>query len=204
MADARLSGSGKQARGALETRASVRPSSDLSQTRSLRSLIAFLLALILFLPPWLYTTPPRARRAPVASLLARCFVSPVRHSSLIPSQCVQQPLPCPRLAMSLRHTPRQAERDVRLHDPHAHHSHSLPPPPPHAQLGHPPHLNGNGVPSTPGPLTGPSAHPQPQLMSPPVMSNAVPNGTSSSSIQKLAQANEQTWLLIGGFSRACG
>lgn len=99
--------------------------------------------------------------------------------------------------MSLRHTPRQAERDVRLHDPHAHHSHSLPPP--HAQLGHAPHMNGNGVPSTPGPLTGPSAHPQPQLVSPPVMPSAVPNGAApSSSIQKLAQANEQTWLLIGG------
>ncbi|KAH9921315.1 uncharacterized protein B0H18DRAFT_936074 [Fomitopsis serialis] len=107
--------------------------------------------------------------------------------------------------MSLRHTPRQAERDVRLHDPHAHHAHSLPPPPPHAQLGHGPHMNGNGIPSTSGPMTGPSSHPPPQLVSPPVMSSAVPNGVApTSSIQKLAQANEQTWLLIGRVAEQMG
>ncbi|EPS98080.1 hypothetical protein FOMPIDRAFT_79914 [Fomitopsis schrenkii] len=66
-------------------------------------------------------------------------------------------------------------------------------------------MNGNGVPSTPGPLTGPSAHPQPQLVSPPVMPSAVPNGAApSSSIQKLAQANEQTWLLIGRVAEQMG
>ncbi|KAI0935662.1 hypothetical protein AcV5_004018 [Taiwanofungus camphoratus] len=102
--------------------------------------------------------------------------------------------------MSLRHTPRQSERDVRLHDPHAAHphSHSLPPPPhPHA---HPPHMNGNGIPTPPGPLPGPPSHAPAisQMVSPPVMSKAISNGVViPASIQKLAQANEQTWLLIG-------
>lgn len=106
-------------------------------------------------------------------------------------------------SMSQRHHPRQPdrerERDVHLHDPHAaHHSHSLPPPP-HA-LAHPPHMNGNGVPTPPGPLSGPSGHaPGAQMVSPPILSSALlPNGVPvMPSIQKLAHANEQTWLLIG-------
>lgn len=84
--------------------ASVRPSSDLSQTRSLRSLIAFLLALILSLPPSLYTTPPRARRAPVASSSSPAAPShPSATSPLTLSQCAQHLLPCPRRDVSQTH-----------------------------------------------------------------------------------------------------
>lgn len=90
--------------------------------------------------------------------------------------------------------PRQPDRDIRLHDPHHPHAHSLPPPPhPHA---HPLHLNGSSIPNTP--LAPGAAPPPPAAM---VTSPSVPNGANGavapSSMQKLAQANEQTWLLIG-------
>lgn len=105
--------------------------------------------------------------------------------------------------MSLRHTPRQHERDVRdvrLHDPHSVHPHShsvppLPPPPPHLQV-HPAHINGNGLPTPPA-ANNLTHLPVSQLVSPPVP-NVTSNGvTVPASIQKLTQANEQTWLLIG-------
>ena len=94
--------------------------------------------------------------------------------------------------------PRQPDRDIRLHDPHVppHHAHSLPPPPhphAHAQL----HLNGSSIPNTPL-AAGAVPPPPPSAM---VTSPAVANGANGApvptSIQKLAQANEQTWLLIG-------
>ncbi|KAG6333438.1 hypothetical protein ID866_5652 [Astraeus odoratus] len=109
--------------------------------------------------------------------------------------------------MAHRHVPRQSDRDVRMHDAGAHpgHPHALvthPPPPP----SHPPHLNGNGtgMPSTPG-----SNHANPasaaQLVSPTVVPNAPPpNGVPSSTIHKLAMANEQTWLLIGRVAEQMG
>jgi len=85
--------------------------------------------------------------------------------------------------MSLRHLPRQSDRDPRPHDP----------PPPSHIMPHPPapsHLNG-GAP-TPAVQNGSN------IVSPAV-STAVPNGASStpSIIHKLNVANEQTWLLIG-------
>ncbi|TFY79412.1 hypothetical protein EWM64_g4600 [Hericium alpestre] len=99
--------------------------------------------------------------------------------------------------MSLRHTPRQAERDVRLHEPHAvhpHPPHPLAPPPP-------PLLNGNGiVPGTPSIANGAAHH-----ISPKVASGAVPtNGAVPPSIQKLNDANEQTWLVIGSVAEQMG
>ncbi|KAF7800323.1 hypothetical protein EIP86_011573 [Pleurotus ostreatoroseus] len=109
--------------------------------------------------------------------------------------------------MAHRHTPRQPERDVRLHDPHAHHphAHSLPPPP-HALAAHPAALNGGSIPSTP--LASGSAPPPPASI---VTSPAVPKGVNgvvvnppAATIQKLAQANEQTWLLIGGLAEQMG
>ncbi|KAJ3489389.1 hypothetical protein NLI96_g2166 [Meripilus lineatus] len=102
--------------------------------------------------------------------------------------------------MSVRHTPRQGDRDIRLHDPHAPHGHSQPIPPSHA-LPHPPHLNGNSHLSTPGASgSGPS-----QSVAPMASSPAVTNGVAvPSSIQKLAQANEQTWLLIGRVAEQMG
>ena len=86
--------------------------------------------------------------------------------------------------MSLRQTPRQSERDIRLHEPHTPHGHPHAIPP-HA-LAHPPHLNGN----TP-------------LVAPPAPAGAVTPGAAAAgvvihpSIQKLNQANEETWLYIG-------
>lgn len=108
--------------------------------------------------------------------------------------------------MSLRHTPRQHERDVRdvrLHDPHSvhPHSHSVPPlpPPPHMQV-HPAHINGNGLPTPPATTNLPHhGLPVSQLVSPPVATVASNGVAVPPSIQKLAQANEQTWLLIGKF-----
>ncbi|KAI0668673.1 hypothetical protein C8Q78DRAFT_993262 [Trametes maxima] len=105
--------------------------------------------------------------------------------------------------MSVRHTPRQAERDIRLHDPH--HSHSLPPPShphPHA---HTPHLNGNGI-TTPSAHAGPSSRPPPPGAQLPGPSGAR-NGNSEddkSPIEKLAHANEQTWLMIGRVAEQMG
>ncbi|OBZ80027.1 General transcriptional corepressor ssn6 [Grifola frondosa] len=50
--------------------------------------------------------------------------------------------------------PRQPERDIRLHDPHApHHAHSLPPS--NHQHPHPPHLNGNSLSNPPASIAGP-------------------------------------------------
>jgi general transcriptional corepressor CYC8 len=101
--------------------------------------------------------------------------------------------------MSLRHTPRQAERerDVRLHEIHPH-PHVLGPPPSHGP-GHPPppHVNG-GMPA-PGALVNGPPHPAHQMVSPTVVPAPANGGQPvPPSIQKLASANEQTWLLIGG------
>ncbi|KAH9938987.1 TPR-like protein [Epithele typhae] len=98
------------------------------------------------------------------------------------------------------HTPRQPERDIRLHEPHL--SHSLPPPP-HAHP-HPPQMNGNGIP-TPSPHTGPSR--PPALAS--QHSSAAPPGSANgedkpSPVQILNQANEQTWLMIGRVAEQMG
>ncbi|KAF9652054.1 TPR-like protein [Thelephora ganbajun] len=81
--------------------------------------------------------------------------------------------------MSSRHTPRQSERDLRVHDSR--------PPPNHVH----PHLNGTSQP----PLNTSSIPPQPRSHASPAVSA---NGAAPiSNVQKLAQANEQTWLLIG-------
>jgi glucose repression mediator protein len=103
--------------------------------------------------------------------------------------------------MSVRHTPRQAERDVRLHEPHAVHPHPLnpqqPPPPPPSQA----HLNGNGLgpaASSAVPIpngTAPHPHQLPSHISPKAPPPASANMPES--IQKLVSANEQTWLVIG-------
>ncbi|KAH8101455.1 TPR-like protein [Cristinia sonorae] len=113
--------------------------------------------------------------------------------------------------MSVRHTPRQSERDIRLHDPHTPHGHPHPiplPPPPGHSIAHggppppPPHLNGNGHPQTP--LS--SGHAVlPQGSAPMATSPANSNGVVvPTAIQKLAQANEQTWLLIGRVAEQMG
>lgn len=108
--------------------------------------------------------------------------------------------------MSLRHVPRQADRDVRMHEPSHPHPHALITHPPHPAPAHPPHLNGSSAthPSTPAALSNGSNHAPPpanQIVSPVVVPNVPPpNGVapaSSSVIHKLAVANEQTWLLIG-------
>ncbi|KAH8120724.1 hypothetical protein DFH11DRAFT_1500001 [Phellopilus nigrolimitatus] len=127
--------------------------------------------------------------------------------------------------MSLRHSHR--ERDVRLHDPHA-----PPPPPPPGQPGAPPpppphavHLNGS-VPSTP--LTNGHAHAHAlghahanghmSGMSPvvtPAGAGGGPGGVHTNgavavsgsvhpTLQKLAKANEETWLLIGSVAEQMG
>lgn len=101
--------------------------------------------------------------------------------------------------------PRQPERDIRLHDPHVpHHAHSLPPPPhPHA---HPPlHLNGSSIPATPLAAAGAGPPPaQGALVTSPAVANGANGTVVPSSIQKLAQANEQTWLLIGRVAEQMG
>ncbi|OCH84762.1 TPR-like protein [Obba rivulosa] len=107
--------------------------------------------------------------------------------------------------MSLRHTPRQSERDVRLHDPHPAHAHAHSLPPPAHTHGHPAHMNGNGLPTPP--VGGPAAHASAvaQMVSPPGLAQVAPNGVViPPSIQKLAQANEQTWLLIGRVAEQMG
>lgn len=77
--------------------------------------------------------------------------------------------------MSLRHTPRQAERDLRIHErpPSAH------------------HLNGNPLPLNTSSIPARS-HPSPTVSA---------DGTSLplTNVQKLAHANEHTWILIGTF-----
>jgi general transcriptional corepressor CYC8 len=103
--------------------------------------------------------------------------------------------------MSLRHTPRQSSRDLRLHEPHALHPpphHAPPPPPPPI-----PHLNGNGVvPGTPASIPNGAPHPHPSShVSPKGVSGLASSasGPLPPSIQKLVDANEQTWLVIGRF-----
>jgi glucose repression mediator protein len=93
--------------------------------------------------------------------------------------------------MSHRHIPRsERDRDVRIHDP----PNSLSHPP------HPPLVNGSAaISSTPAGMSNGSAHHPHALVSPSV-ATTVPNGNvtaPTSSIHKLASANEQTWLLIG-------
>jgi general transcriptional corepressor CYC8 len=101
--------------------------------------------------------------------------------------------------MSLRHTPRQSSRDLRLHEPHALHPpphHAPPPPPPPI-----PHLNGNGVvPGTPASIPNGVPHPHPSShVSPKGGMASSATGPLPPSIQKLVDANEQTWLVIGRF-----
>ncbi|KAI0063142.1 TPR-like protein, partial [Artomyces pyxidatus] len=95
--------------------------------------------------------------------------------------------------MSLRHhTPRQQDRDPRLLEPHPVHPH-LPPPPP------PSHINGNNqvVPATPN-----GAHPHSSHLSP--KPPPPPNPHVPPTIQKLVDANEQTWLVIGHVAEQMG
>ncbi|KAJ8587914.1 TPR-like protein [Rhizopogon salebrosus TDB-379] len=116
--------------------------------------------------------------------------------------------------MSHRHLQRQSDRDVRMHDPPAHpHPHAILTHPVHpATSAHPPHLNGNAtaLPTTPA-LSNGSSHAHTasnQIVSPVVVPNApASNGIApapSSIIHKLAVANEQTWLLIGGVAEQMG
>ncbi|TFK47952.1 TPR-like protein [Heliocybe sulcata] len=73
------------------------------------------------------------------------------------------------------------------------------PPQPH-------HVNG-AIPSTPAPISNGSAHPhgQHQIVSPTHTSPSLPNRSAVPlSIQKLTQANEQTWLLIGAVAEQMG
>ncbi|KAI0271583.1 hypothetical protein BC834DRAFT_451253 [Gloeopeniophorella convolvens] len=106
--------------------------------------------------------------------------------------------------MSHRHTPRQPSRDLRLHEPHALHPHPHHPPPPPPI----PHMNGNGVvPGTPAaipngaPHSHSSSHVSPKGAAGPVPSA---NGSLPPSIQKLVDANEQTWLVIGSVAEQMG
>ncbi|KAI0252658.1 hypothetical protein BJV78DRAFT_1281512 [Lactifluus subvellereus] len=108
---------------------------------------------------------------------------------------------------SIRHTPRQSSRDLRLHEPHALHPppHHVPPPPPPPPL---PHLNGNGVvPGTPASIPNGAPHPHPSShVSPKGASGLAPSasGPLPPSIQKLVDANEQTWLVIGSVAEQMG
>jgi glucose repression mediator protein len=105
--------------------------------------------------------------------------------------------------MSLRHTPRQSSRDLRLHEPHALHPppHHAPPPPPPI-----PHLNGNGVvPGTPASIPNGAPHPHPSShVSPKGGMASSAGGPLPPSIQKLVDANEQTWLVIGSVAEQMG
>ncbi|KAH9996620.1 hypothetical protein BJV77DRAFT_987930 [Russula vinacea] len=101
-----------------------------------------------------------------------------------------------------RHTPRQSSRDLRLHEPHALHPppHHVPPPPPI------PHLNGNGVvPGTPAsiPNGAPHLHPSSHVSPKGGMASSA-TGPLPPSIQKLVDANEQTWLVIGSVAEQMG
>ena len=97
---------------------------------------------------------------------------------------------------SIRHTPRQSSRDLRLHEPHALHPLPHHPPPPPM-----PHLNGNGVvPTTPASIPNGAPHPHPTShVSPKGAAGLAPSASRPlpPSIQKLVDANEQTWLVIG-------
>ncbi|KAF8872416.1 hypothetical protein CPB85DRAFT_1350123 [Mucidula mucida] len=81
--------------------------------------------------------------------------------------------------MSLRNLPRHQDRDVRMHDP----------------LHQTPHLNGNGPVSTAPP-------PSSNTIVSPTTSNGVAAPTTI--VQKLATANESTWLLIGRVAEQMG
>ncbi|EPQ61220.1 hypothetical protein GLOTRDRAFT_135744 [Gloeophyllum trabeum ATCC 11539] len=102
--------------------------------------------------------------------------------------------------MSHRQTPRQADRDMLVDHPHPPHAHAMSvPPQPH-------HVNGN-IPPTPAPIPNGSGHPhaQHQIVSPTHTSPNLPNRSAVPlSIQKLTQANEQTWLLIGSVAEQMG
>ncbi|ESK98128.1 transcriptional corepressor [Moniliophthora roreri MCA 2997] len=107
--------------------------------------------------------------------------------------------------MSLRHIPRSSDRDIRMHDP------PPPPPPPpsavvHPHIPHPPHPNGaSSAPPPPPPPPPPTlSNGTNHLVSPTAVTTSVPNGPSTSMIQKLNTANEQTWLLIGRVAEQMG
>jgi hypothetical protein len=114
--------------------------------------------------------------------------------------------------------PRQPERELRLHDPHAppHAFASGPPPPPLAAIGQPPVGLAGGPPLPPGPPgAGPLVNgtgPPPPLPPGPGAPNGLaahgpspvvgpagvqPPRDQNPVIAKLAQANETTWLLLG-------
>ena len=103
--------------------------------------------------------------------------------------------PSPHLhSMSLRHLPRQPERERAHETTPATHPHNIVTHSSHAQPH--PHLNGgNTIPSTPGGLSNGSN----AIVSPAGGNTTIPNGVPStpSIIHKLNVANEQTWLLIG-------
>ena len=103
---------------------------------------------------------------------------------------------------SIRHTPRQSSRDLRLHEPHALHPLPHHPPPPPM-----PHLNGNGVvPTTPASIPNGAPHPHPTSHVSPKGAAGLAPGAGRPlppSIQKLADANEQTWLVIGRLYFIC-
>ncbi|KXN84804.1 General transcriptional corepressor ssn6 [Leucoagaricus sp. SymC.cos] len=95
-----------------------------------------------------------------------------------------------------------------MHDPppptvHSHPHNIMPHAHPHPQ---PPHLNGAApIPSTPATIPNGAVHPS--TISPAVAANVVPNGAPaapSTLVHKLAVANEQTWLLIGGIAEQMG
>ncbi|KAI6137040.1 TPR-like protein [Pisolithus sp. B1] len=99
---------------------------------------------------------------------------------------------------------RQPDRDV-VHP----HPHALVTLPAAAATAAPPHLNGNATvpPSTPGSISNGSNQASAQLVSPTVVPSAAaapPNGVPTSTIHKLALANEQTWLLIGRVAEQMG
>lgn len=154
------------------------PTCCLAAYASISLLIAFPYALISLSPIYTSLLP--------ASALS---FSPVPLPSL-PRPSYRRPITSgrggiSRKTMSVRQTPRQSERDIRLHEPHTPHGHPHAIPPPHA-VAHPAHLNGNT------PLVAPSAPAGP--VTPAATSTGV---VIPPSIQKLNQANEQTWLYIG-------
>ncbi|KAG6820239.1 hypothetical protein H0H93_003602 [Arthromyces matolae] len=102
--------------------------------------------------------------------------------------------------MSLRHAPRPTDRDRDPPPP-------PPPPPPHL-LSHPPppppppHINGTTTSSS---STGPPPSViVPNGTSPAPHPSTISNGAMPSVINKLNQANEQTWLLIGRVAEQMG
>ncbi|EMD41375.1 hypothetical protein CERSUDRAFT_79035 [Gelatoporia subvermispora B] len=66
-------------------------------------------------------------------------------------------------------------------------------------------MNGNGLPTPPAAGLAAHASAVAQMVSPPGLAQVAPNGVViPPSIQKLAQANEQTWLLIGRVAEQMG